>query len=109
MVEVFKTNVTSPTQAIVLVGVIHESFPDYRANFDLHDCDNILRVVCDTGSVHATGIVDLLQSYGYYAEPLPDEEPPGGRATLELFSTELTLLGPFRDKRFLHFSPSIAL
>jgi hypothetical protein len=73
MVEVFKTNVKQHHDAEHLVRLIHENFVDYRANFDLHDCDNILRVKSNTGIVHAACLVSLLQSCGFEAEILPDE------------------------------------
>jgi hypothetical protein len=77
MVEVFKTNVISPVLAYLVVHRIHNAFPDHRANFDLQDCDHILRVVCAARPVQAGSIMDLLQAYGIDAEPLPDEVPPG--------------------------------
>jgi hypothetical protein len=73
MVEVFKTNVKQHHDAEYLVRLIHDSFVDYCANFDLHDCDNILRVKSKTGSVHAAGLVSLLQRCGFDAQVLPDE------------------------------------
>ena len=44
IVEVFKTNVTDAMQADQLVALLNQCFPGNRINFDLHDCDNILRV-----------------------------------------------------------------
>jgi hypothetical protein len=44
MVEVFKTNVRHKKQAKTLQGVLAKQFPLFRINFDLEDCDKILRV-----------------------------------------------------------------
>ena len=44
MIEVFKTTVAERDQAKRLVDMLMEHFPGSRINFDLHDCDNILRV-----------------------------------------------------------------
>ncbi|HYJ62308.1 MAG TPA: hypothetical protein VEV62_01065 [Parafilimonas sp.] len=44
MVEVFKTNVKETLAANRLVVLLLEHFPKSKINFDLHDCDNILRV-----------------------------------------------------------------
>ncbi len=44
MVEVFKTNVQKLKQAKELVEVLHQYFPGNRINFDLQDCDKVLRV-----------------------------------------------------------------
>jgi hypothetical protein len=44
MVEVFKTNVQRISQAKKIVALLLEHFPDNRINFDLHDCDKVLRI-----------------------------------------------------------------
>jgi hypothetical protein len=44
MIEVFKTNVDEIAQAKKIVGLLLEHFPGNKINFDLHDCDKILRV-----------------------------------------------------------------
>jgi hypothetical protein len=75
MIEVFKTNVTERMAAITLVAAIHNSFDKYEANFDLHDCDNILRIKSVSGFVDSDRIIELVQHFGYSAEVLPDEVP----------------------------------
>ncbi|SHN22903.1 hypothetical protein SAMN04488057_11229 [Cyclobacterium lianum] len=74
MVEVFKTNVSHPKNAKSLVEIIHRQFPAYRANFDLEDCDNILRVECAGKLPHAPYIIETLQRTGFHAEVLADEK-----------------------------------
>ena len=44
MIEVFKTNVTGTVHAKKIVNILLEHFPGNKINFDLHDCDKILRV-----------------------------------------------------------------
>jgi hypothetical protein len=44
MVEVFKTNVQEVSEANKLVSLLLRHFPGSKINFDLHDCDKILRV-----------------------------------------------------------------
>jgi len=44
MIEVFKTNVNRTVQAKRIVDILLEHFPGNKINFDLHDCDKILRV-----------------------------------------------------------------
>jgi hypothetical protein len=75
MIEVFKTNVRKKDQASMLVASIENSFAGYQANFDLDDCDNILRVQRHGREVCAALIIDLLERYGFDAEVLPDTEP----------------------------------
>lgn len=72
MVEVFKTDVDDKIQSTILLGEIHKTFAGYEANFDLEDCDRILRVECEDGIVQAEWIKAILERFGYYAEVLPD-------------------------------------
>ncbi|KAA3438852.1 hypothetical protein FOA19_11335 [Rufibacter hautae] len=44
MVEVFATNVQEVAKANRLVAVLERHLPGCRINFDLEDCDRILRV-----------------------------------------------------------------
>jgi hypothetical protein len=74
-VEVFKTNVTHTDQARMLIDQIHRNFSDYRANFDLEDCDRILRVASHEGMVQASALVTLLKNFGFDAEVLSDDIP----------------------------------
>ncbi|WP_207426213.1 hypothetical protein [Pedobacter sp. SYSU D00535] len=43
-VEVFRTNVESQEQAQLLTNLLLRHLPDSAVNFDLEDCDKILRV-----------------------------------------------------------------
>ena len=72
MIEVFKTNVLSHDHATMLINEIHEKFPDHKANFDLQDSDNILRVKCMVGSIQSSLLIRLLSELGFHAEVLPD-------------------------------------
>jgi len=75
MIEVFKTDVKDRDQANLLIDRIHKIFADYKANFDLEDCDNILRVKCTTGIVQSSSLIHLLKGFGFNAEILPDVTP----------------------------------
>lgn len=44
MIEVFKTDVEEMAQAKRIIDLLLEHFPGNKINFDLHDCDKILRV-----------------------------------------------------------------
>ena len=44
MIEVFKTNVHRATEAHRLVSLLLNHFPGSKINFDLDDCDKVLRV-----------------------------------------------------------------
>lgn len=73
MVEVFKTNVRDRNQADMLIDQIHRNCVDYKANFDLEDCDNILRVKSATGLIESSYLIDLLKNFGCDAEVLADD------------------------------------
>ena len=75
-VEVFKTNVQEWYHANMLVAEIHKRFTGYKANFDLDDCDKILRVKAVTDMIPPAPIILLLRLYGFHAEVLPDEHHP---------------------------------
>ncbi|HEX2847656.1 MAG TPA: hypothetical protein VHN59_14000 [Chitinophagaceae bacterium] len=72
MIEVFKTDVKDKIFASILVEQIHKMYTGYTANFDLDDCDNILRVKSSSGIVQADPLILLLEKYGFRAEVLPD-------------------------------------
>ena len=68
MIEVFKTNVNEDEQSTWLVQKLLYYYPQWRINFDLEDCDNILRIEGDNISIEK--IRRLLNSYGYECEAL---------------------------------------
>jgi len=70
-VEVFKTDVENLEQAKWLTGQIEKNFANYKVNFDLEDCDHILRVEYD-GRIQSSLLIDLLRAIGCNAEVLPD-------------------------------------
>jgi hypothetical protein len=72
MIEVFKTDVCDPRQAKRLVELIHQTFQDYEANFDLEDCDKVLRVKSRCESVKPTILIELLKGMGFSAEVMID-------------------------------------
>ena len=47
IVEIFKTNVQETCQAKEFIVLLMKQFPGIKANFDLNDCDKILRVVSE--------------------------------------------------------------
>ncbi|WP_182921076.1 hypothetical protein [Pedobacter planticolens] len=73
MIEVFKTDVTNCDDAKWLIDQLHKTFDHYLANFDLEDCDSILRVEYSNGIVDAEAIINFLAERGFYAEVLPDD------------------------------------
>ncbi len=63
MVEVFSTNVEVSAQGDVLVQELLAQFPESKINFDLEDCDKILRV--EGEPVWPEKIIAVLEGNGY--------------------------------------------
>lgn len=68
MIEVFKTDVETSTDACTIVEVLLQHFPGSRINFDLQDCDKILRV---EGKDFSTDkVMMLVNKNGFHCEIL---------------------------------------
>ena len=67
-VEIFKTNITDAVLAGELLRELDCLIPQSRINFDLEDCDKILRVEAE--SIPCQTIIDLMNKNGYQAEVL---------------------------------------
>jgi len=68
MVEVFKTNVELQEHATLLVEELSYRFPKIKINFDLDDCDRVLRV--EGNAIAPNKIIEALRTKGYYCELL---------------------------------------
>ena len=66
MIEVFKTNVQKKTQSKMLLCILSEAFPSFKINFDLSDCDKVLRVEGD--NMEALRIMILVKEHGFNCE-----------------------------------------
>jgi hypothetical protein len=69
MVEIFKTNVSDQAQADMLVYEIYRIMKGCAVNFDLEDCDKILRVKYE-GELDPLILIELLKHFGFEAEVL---------------------------------------
>jgi hypothetical protein len=82
MIEVFKTDVDDMIRAGRLVDQIQKIFTGYQVNFDLEDCDRILRVKSPAGSIRTDSLIDLLKEWGVKADVLPDLVRPASSKVL---------------------------
>lgn len=68
MVEVFKTNISEPVTANDIVHQLQKILPGAMINFDLDDCDKILRIESDF--ILVPEIQKLLTASGFICEVL---------------------------------------
>lgn len=68
MIEVFKTNVLKQGQAKTLLKILQKHFNEFKINFDLSDCDKVLRV--QGNSISPEEIIGIVNAYGYQCEVL---------------------------------------
>lgn len=68
MVEVFKTNVEGNDLADRIIEILNLEWPDCRINFDLEDCDRILRVEGEI--LQAESIRKIVSNNGIHCEIL---------------------------------------
>lgn len=72
IVQVFKTDVQDQQAARRIILFLRRNFTHCRINFDLDDCDRILRIESRQGSIEETEVQLLIAVYGYHCEPLQD-------------------------------------
>jgi hypothetical protein len=64
-VKIFKTDVNQAGEAASIVKALSQHFQDYRVNFDLGDCDGIMRVKSHQQEINIEQIIDLLNRRAY--------------------------------------------
>lgn len=72
MVEVYKTNVKKQKQANLVLKRLRQEFPYFIFDFDLEDCDNILRIENPQGKIENNLIIGLAVETGIFIQELPD-------------------------------------
>ncbi|ELR68006.1 hypothetical protein C900_01269 [Fulvivirga imtechensis AK7] len=68
MIEIFKTNISTKEEADYFAQILNNTLPDYRINFDLEDCDRILRV--ENRDINANAVIGVFHSHNRYCELL---------------------------------------
>lgn len=71
MIEVFKTDVENQSRATNILQQLKKEFTTYSANFDLEDCDRILRIHAD-GEINSDELIAWLKVLDVNAEVLSD-------------------------------------
>jgi hypothetical protein len=67
-VEVFKTDVPDPQQAARLIAILRGRVLARRINFDLEDCDRILRV--EGEGLRSEAIIRIVEENGFVCQLL---------------------------------------
>ncbi|MEX0719104.1 MAG: hypothetical protein WD059_00460 [Balneolaceae bacterium] len=70
-VKVYKTNVDDQKRAKEILNAIREIFPASLPTFDLDDCDKVLRIEDESGSIDESVIAKILDQFKYDIEVLP--------------------------------------
>ena len=72
-VEVFQTNVSSPSLATTIIRALQTRFAGLKATFDLDDCDRVLRVESPYGEPALWAqVIALVRGFGVQIEVLPE-------------------------------------
>lgn len=70
IVETFKTNIEKPDAAQFIVEKLQELFPGFRINFDLEDCDCILRIESLSSEINVRRIMRCVRKFNFEIEAL---------------------------------------
>ena len=70
MISVFKTSVSNASDIEILKPLLDIQLENSKWNFDLEDCDNILRI--DSLNEVTLQTIKLLKYYGFECEELSD-------------------------------------
>ena len=70
IVEVFKTNIESFVKAELLLQELKKLLPHAKINFDLDDCDHILRIEALHSEIDVGEVIDYVKNIGVEIEVL---------------------------------------
>lgn len=68
MIEIFKTSILQQQEAFAVIKTLSDYLPSLKINFDLSDCDKILRV--EGQHFCAQTIIEILKGQGHYCQVL---------------------------------------
>lgn len=72
MIEVFKTNVQLKKDAKRIIALLTSKLEGHKINFDLSDCDKILRIESVNHEISIQNVEKWMQNEGFICEVLPD-------------------------------------
>lgn len=68
IVEIFKTDIQKEADKNYILAIMQNLFPDYKINFDLEDCDKILRI--EAVVIDSKKIIERINNLGHICLPL---------------------------------------
>lgn len=68
MILVFKTNIDTKDKILIIEPILNNILGKSKWNFDLEDCDNVLRI--DTAKNSTQLIIKKLTALGFHCEEL---------------------------------------
>jgi len=72
VVEIFRTNVSHASEANSITRNLRGHFPSCKINFDLDDCDRILRIEGRGCDINITSILEIVKAHHYDIELIMD-------------------------------------
>jgi hypothetical protein len=69
-VEIFKTNIEQEKDAATVMRNLARHFPGWIVNFDLDDCDRILRIETAEDTINEQKVIQLICRQGFACEHL---------------------------------------
>lgn len=70
MVEVFKTNVSGKRNARKIIRLLTNKWSNLAVNFDLEDCDKVLRIENKASAIEVDELIVFIQSVGVEIQAL---------------------------------------
>lgn len=68
VIEIFKTSINSQQAATLVKYVLSDKYPDAKINFDLEDCDRILRI--ENKVICVEEVTAIVNTLGHQCEVL---------------------------------------
>lgn len=70
MIEVYKTDIKLDTDVSLITKILNRKYPNLKIDFDLEDCDNILRI--EGIDFCSENIMNIVVETGFCIEILPE-------------------------------------
>lgn len=70
-IAVYKTDIDTKEAAEPIISSIQHQIGECEVNFDLEDCDKVLRVVSLNGPVDKSTLENIFKRFGHRTEPVP--------------------------------------